>query len=79
MVNNGGLCGKWATLLLTRLGLAVSLSSRLLALPEVHEQETSNNGEPVKVVRQDGTVGCRVGPPEKSVEDAPTATTVELR
>ncbi len=43
-----------------------------------HEQEAADDGNPVDVVGDDGTVGGAVLPAEDGVEDTPAATTVEF-
>lgn len=49
-----------------------------LCLPEAHEDEGSNDENPVEVIGQDGTVGGSVVPSEDGVEDAPAAAAVEF-
>jgi hypothetical protein len=46
--------------------------------PESKSQESNDDGDPVKVVREHGTVGGGVGPSEQGVENAPSAAAVQL-
>ncbi|KAB8437403.1 hypothetical protein FH972_025081 [Carpinus fangiana] len=57
------------------LGLAQGPVTRTLVVG--HEEEANNDGDPVHVVANDGTVGGAVGPAEEGVEDAPSASTVQ--
>lgn len=41
--------------------------------------KAENDRNPVYVVRDDGTVCCRILPAEKRVEDSPTPSLVQLR
>lgn len=45
---------------------------------ECHDEESSNDENPVNVVRDDRTVGGRVVPAEYGVEEAPAAAAVEF-
>lgn len=67
----------------TRLGHGMALGSFhegvvALDLLVAHEQETRDDDEPVKVVRDDRAVGGCVVPSQDGVEDAPTTATVVL-
>ena len=43
-----------------------------------HSQKSSDHGNPVCVVWDDGTVSCRVLPAKKSVEDTPTPSAINV-
>ena len=43
-----------------------------------HTQETSNDEDPVQVVRYDGTISGGVLPSEDCVEDTPSAPTIQF-
>jgi hypothetical protein len=44
-----------------------------------HDEEANDDRDPVDVVRDNGTVCCRVLPSEDCVEDTPSSTTIEFR
>lgn len=50
--------------------------ARFLAVPQ--HTETDNNGNPVQVVRDNGTNCCRVLPAKEGIEDSPPSTTADL-
>lgn len=50
-----------------------------ICLAEPQHQESSDDCDPVDIVRNDGAISGRVVPTKESVKDAPAASTVELR
>lgn len=50
-----------------------------VCLTKPQHQKSSNDRDPVDIVRNDGAIGGRVVPTKESVENTPATSTVELR
>lgn len=60
--------------------IGLSLQERPMPMPFVvpHSQEDCYDADPVKVVGDDGAIGCGVLPAENGIEDPPASSAVRL-